>query len=183
MSFQRRLAGFLLHAFYQKYVRLGLAKFLMDKAVIMLSESGRSTRQENDFSSPMQKNNSKSLVLIADDHADSRSMIKMVLEMRGYQVIEAEDGEDAVWMAERNCPNLILMDVTLPHLNGIDAARQIRRFEKLSDVPIVFLTGHAESGFSEAAFAAGAAGYLVKPINLNQLENIVDKNIKQIEEA
>lgn len=144
-----------------------------------LSNSKEFARQEKIFSSPMQTTNSNSLVLIADDHADSRNMLKILFEMRGYRVIEAADGEDAVWMAERSCPNLILMDVELPHLSGLDAARQIQRLDKLSNVPIVFLSAHAGRGFSEAAFAAGATDYLVKPVNLNQLENIVDENLKQ----
>ena len=145
--------------------------------MVTLQKSRETSRQENIFSSP--NRTSKSLVLIADDHGDSRSMVKMLLETRGYRVIEAADGEDAVFVAERNCPNLILMDVTLPHLSGIDAARQIRKIENLSRVPIVFLSGHAEARYSEAAFAAGAADYLVKPVNLDQLGNIVDKNLKQ----
>jgi CheY-like chemotaxis protein len=139
-----------------------------------LNEPGKSV------SLPLTTNGSKPVVLIAEDHADTRSLLKLLLEMRGYSVIEAADGEDAVWAAEKNSPDLILMDITLPHLSGLDAARQIHRFEKLNRVPIVFMSGHAQKGYCDAAFSAGAADYLVKPINLNQLENIIDKHLGQL---
>jgi PleD family two-component response regulator len=150
--------------------------------MVTLQEQRESHRRQKTFSLPNQTDKQQSLVLIADDHGDSREMIKVLLEMRGFRVIEAADGEDAVFMAERNRPNLILMDINLPHLSGLDAARHIRRIENLSRVPIVFLSGHAESRFSDAAFAAGAADYLVKPINLAQLESVVRQNLKRNEE-
>jgi two-component system, cell cycle response regulator DivK len=115
------------------------------------------------------------LVLLADDDPDTRFLFRTVLEMRGYCVIEAADGEETVGAAQSACPDLILMDGSLPRLSGLEAARQIRRSEHIGHVPIVFISGHARAAFIEEAREAGCDEYLVKPLDLAQLEDVLEK--------
>jgi two-component system cell cycle response regulator DivK len=115
------------------------------------------------------------LVLVADDHEDTRLLYRTVLEVRGYGVIEAADGEETVCTAESVRPDLILMDGSLPRLNGVDAARQIRRSGHIGHVPIVFISGHAGAAFIALAREAGCDEYFVKPFDLSQLEDVLEK--------
>ena len=115
------------------------------------------------------------LVLVADDDADTRLLFRTVLEMRGYCVIEAADGEETVGGAESARPDLILMDGSLPLLSGLEATRRIRASAHIGGVPIVFISGHAGPTFVALARAAGCDEYLVKPFDLPQLEDILKK--------
>jgi CheY-like chemotaxis protein len=114
------------------------------------------------------------LVLVADD-PDTRLLFRTVLEMRGYCVIEAADGEETVSAAVSARPDLILMDGSLPRLSGIEAARQIRRCGHIGHVPIVFISGHAGAPFIEQAHEAGCDEYFVKPFDLVQLKDVLEK--------
>src|SRR5215211_5571104 len=109
------------------------------------------------------------LVLVADDHEDTRLLFRAVLEVRGYGVIEAADGEETVRTAENERPDLILMDGSLPRLSGVDATRRIRESDHIGHVPIVFISGHAGAAFLALAREAGCDEYLVKPFELTQL--------------
>ena len=115
------------------------------------------------------------LVLVADDDPDTRLLFRTVLEMRGYCVIEAADGEETVGAAESARPDLVLMDGSLPRLSGPEAARQIRQSGHIGHVPIVFISGHAGAAFIEQAREAGCDGYLVKPFDLVELEGVLEK--------
>jgi CheY-like chemotaxis protein len=115
------------------------------------------------------------LVLVADDDPDTRLLFRTVLEIRGYCVTEAADGEEIVRAAESARPDLILMDGSLPRQSGFDAARQIRRFGHMDGVPIVFISGHAGRTFIALAREAGCDEYLVKPFDLAQLEDVLEK--------
>ena len=115
------------------------------------------------------------LVLVADDHEDTRLLFRTVLEIRGYSVIEAADGEETVRTAERARPDLILMDGSLPRLSGVDATRRIRRSDRIGHVPIVFISGHASATSLSLAREAGCDEYLVKPFELDQLEHVLEK--------
>ena len=95
------------------------------------------------------------LILIVEDHEDTRLMLRILLEMRGMWVVEAQDGEAGVRAAEEIHPDLILMDLTLPTLDGLAAMRLIRERETLRQVPVVITSGHAHPKLQEAAFAAG----------------------------
>ena len=105
-------------------------------------------------------------------------MLKTMLEKRGLSVMEAEDGESAIELAEKLHPKLILMDAGLPRVDGLAATRRIRAADGVdgaSKVPIVFLSGHAEPVTQEAARAAGCDAFLVKPIDLDQLVNVLER--------
>lgn len=115
------------------------------------------------------------LVLVADDHEDTRLLFRTVLEVRGYRVIEAADGEETVRTAESARPDLILMDGSLPRLSGVDATRRIRASNHIGHVPIVFISGHTGAAFLALAREAGCDEYLVKPFDLAQLDDLLEK--------
>ncbi|MCA1555925.1 MAG: response regulator [Acidobacteria bacterium] len=115
------------------------------------------------------------LVLVAEDHDDTRLMFRTMLEIQGYRVIEAADGEQAVHLAESARPDLILIDGRLPRLDGFAATRRIRELGHVGRVPIVFVSGHAEPAFLSLAREAGCDEYFVKPFSLNQLGGLLEK--------
>jgi two-component system cell cycle response regulator DivK len=120
------------------------------------------------------------LVLIVEDHEDTRFMLRKVLEMRGVvSVVEAENGEAATALAESLRPDLILMDGTLPLLDGFAATRRIRELASGRDVPIVFLSGHAQPDFEARAFAAGCTDYLVKPFPIGELDRVLERHLSR----
>jgi CheY-like chemotaxis protein len=121
--------------------------------------------------------NVKPLVLVVEDHDDTRFMLAYLLDMRGCQVAIAEDGEMAVRMAESQRPDLILMDASLPRLDGLAATRRIRELAALQDVPIVFLSGHAQPSFRARVLETGGNDFLVKPFQLEQLERVLERHL------
>jgi two-component system cell cycle response regulator DivK len=114
-------------------------------------------------------------VLVVEDFDETRLMIKMSLNMRGYRVVEAVNGQEAVEMARREHPNLILMDLSLPVLDGFAATRRIREDAALRDVPIVAVTAHATAEYRNKAQAAGCDEYVTKPINFDQLGTLLKR--------
>ena len=119
------------------------------------------------------------LVLVVDDHEDTRDLLRYVFETHGYQVVEATDGEEAVCLAETCCPDAIVMDSTLRQLDGFEATRRIRNLPTVSNVPIVFLSGHAQATAREQALASGANDYLVKPVCIDTLETSIDRLLEK----
>jgi CheY-like chemotaxis protein len=115
------------------------------------------------------------LVLVTDDHEDTRFLLSTILELSGCAVIEAVDGEEAVRLAESAGPDLILMDASLPRVDGIAATRRIRQMGQTGRVPIVFVSGRAEPAFSVVAREAGCDEYLVKPLDMKQLRGVIEK--------
>lgn len=110
-------------------------------------------------------------VLVVEDSADIRMMMRILLEMDGYRVIEAADGLSAVELAVTARPALIMMDLNLPLMDGLAATGRIR--EQLPDVPIVVLSGHAGDDYRSAAFKVGCTDYLLKPLDFKLLEVIL----------
>lgn len=102
-------------------------------------------------------------------------MMRRLLEMSGYQVLEAINGEEAVEIAKREHPHLILMDLSLPLLDGLAATRRIRQEAELRDVPIVAVSAHDTADFHADALAAGCNDYVTKPIDFDQLEALLGK--------
>lgn len=121
------------------------------------------------------RENSVRTILLVEDFEDSRFMMRRLLEMGGYRVVEATNGREAVEFAESECPDLILMDLSLPELDGLSATKLIREIEKLCDVPIVALTGHDTGEFHSQALAAGCNEYVTKPVDFDHLENVVQR--------
>lgn len=116
-------------------------------------------------------------VLVAEDHEDTRLMLRVLLERRGLSVFEAGDGCEAVDAAERERPDLILMDGSLPLLDGVAATRRLRDMPALSAVPIVFLSGHAGPQYRRAALAAGCDEYVVKPFDVELLDTVLTRHL------
>jgi CheY-like chemotaxis protein len=108
-------------------------------------------------------------VLVVDDKATSRELIRTVLESTGYTVAEAGDGQEAVRVAQRVEPDLILLDLQMPALDGFGALEQLRADPRFADLPIVALTASAMQGDREKALAAGFTSYLSKPVTLTTL--------------
>jgi two-component system, cell cycle response regulator DivK len=118
-------------------------------------------------------------VLVVEDFEDNRFMMRRLLEMSGYRVIEAVNGQEAVEKAQSEHPDLILMDLSLPHLDGLAATRRIRQQDGLSRVPIVAVSAHDTADFHADALAAGCNEYVTKPIDFDQLENLLNRLVPQ----
>lgn len=121
-------------------------------------------------------NGSDSLtVMVVEDFEDNRFMMRRLLEMSGYRVLEAVNGEEAVELAQRERPGLILMDLSLPQLDGLAATRRIRQHPELREVPIVAVSAHDTADFHADALAAGCNDYVTKPIDFDQLEALLGR--------
>jgi CheY-like chemotaxis protein len=108
-------------------------------------------------------------ILLVEDNEMNRDMLSRRLERRGYQVVIAVDGEQGVVMAQSEAPDLILMDLSLPTLDGLEAARQLKAAPETQAIPIIALTAHAMVGDREKAIEAGCDDYDTKPIELPRL--------------
>lgn len=106
-------------------------------------------------------------ILLAEDHLDSREALCALLEAFGFQVIPAVNGAEAVELARKDPPDLVLMDIMMPEVDGFEATRQLRDFPETRDIPIITLT--AMEGAQTEALEAGADDFLAKPINSGQL--------------
>ena len=122
-------------------------------------------------------------ILLVEDNEMNRDMLSRRLERRGYQVVIAVDGEQGVAMAQLEAPDLILLDMSLPVLNGWEAARQIKAEAETHAIPIIGLTAHAMVGDREKAIEAGCDDYDTKPIELprllDKIQNILGKETAQ----
>jgi CheY-like chemotaxis protein len=113
-------------------------------------------------------------VLVAEDSADTRAVLRRALASYGYRVVEAADGGEAVEMALRECPDLVVMGLNMPVMDGLAATERIRELkDRCGDVPVVAVTAFDTYGMREAAFEAGCNAYLLKPLVLDELESVV----------
>ncbi len=117
----------------------------------------------------------KKLFLVVEDFEDSRFMMRRLLEMAGYSVVEASDGEQAVQMAVESRPALILMDLSLPKLDGLAATRQIRQKRGFKRIPIVAVSAHDSPQSRTEALEAGCNEYVTKPIDFDSLNEILHR--------
>ena len=109
------------------------------------------------------------LILVVEDQEDNRRIMRDLLTSVGYEVIEAVTGEDGVATAETQLPDLILMDIQLPGLDGYEATRQIKANPDLEHIPIIVVTSYALSGDDVKAFEAGCNAYVSKPFSPREL--------------
>jgi two-component system cell cycle response regulator DivK len=112
-------------------------------------------------------------VLLVEDTEDNRFMMRRLLEMTGYEVIEARNGEEAVISAQTELPDLILMDLSLPVIDGLAATRLIREVPALKKTPIITVSAHDTQDFQSEALRAGSDGYITKPIDYTELEELI----------
>jgi len=123
----------------------------------------------------IEQNGAAQTILVVEDFEDNRFMMRRLLEMSGYRVVEAVNGEQAVESAESEQPDLILMDLSLPKLDGLAATRRIRNQGGAKRVPIVAVSAHDTTDFHADALAAGCDEYVTKPIDFSQLEEILKR--------
>ena len=114
-------------------------------------------------------------ILVVDDNADNRDLTQILLESEGFEVRMAEDAAQALGMLGTYRPNLILMDVQLPGMDGLELTRRLRRDPSLQGVIIVALSAYAMAAEKENARAAGCDGYITKPINTRTFANAVQQ--------
>lgn len=126
-------------------------------------------------SEAMEMRSEPTTVLLVEDTEDNRQMMKRLLEMSGYRVVEAVNGREAVALADQEKPQIILMDLSLPFIDGLAATRQIRKLPELSHVPIIAVSAHDTADFHSEALAAGCNAYITKPINYPELEEAVNR--------
>lgn len=117
-------------------------------------------------------------VLVVEDNPVNMILIKLVLTKHGYEAIEAVSGEEGIEKAASEHPDIIIMDIQLPGIDGIETTRQIRQIESMKKVPIIAMTSYAMSGDRETIMNAGCNGYFEKPINpltvIKDMETIID---------
>jgi two-component system cell cycle response regulator DivK len=121
------------------------------------------------------RQNTPPTIMVVEDFEDNRFMMRRLLEMSGYRVLEAVNGEEAVILARSERPGLILMDLSLPQLDGLAATRRIRQHAELRNVPIVAVSAHDTADFHADALAAGCNDYVTKPIDFDQLEELLNR--------
>lgn len=125
----------------------------------------------------MADNTEARTVLVADDNDDTRRVVRWMLEQKGYAVIEAADGRQAVTAAISHRPDLILMDLVMPVVDGFEAVRQVREHEALRGVPVVAMTGRDAAASRDRAEDMGFNQYLSKPLDFLRLNVVIEKLI------
>ena len=123
-------------------------------------------------------NNGQRTILVVDDFDDTRLLLRTWLQKKGYHVVEAENGNQAVAEAESLQPDLIIMDVEMPELDGLSATRKIRTLENSKDVPIVVVSAYAADQFRDDALAAGCNEYVSTPFEPDVLEKVIESLLK-----
>lgn len=113
---------------------------------------------------PMER--AKKKILVVDDNADSRELVMKILKNKNYLLSDAIDGEDALNKINADKPDLILMDLSMPKMDGYELTRKLKSQKNFRDIIIIALTAHAMKGDKEKALASGCLGYITKPINV-----------------
>ena len=114
-------------------------------------------------------------ILYVEDNFQNKRLVRKILSARGFEVLEADDGLTGVEIANREVPDLILMDISLPGIDGVEATRRIKAYPETATIPIVALTANAMRGDRERFLAAGCDDYLPKPISTTDLINMIGK--------
>lgn len=114
-------------------------------------------------------------ILVADDKPTGRELVRTVLENRGYEIYEASDGIEALDSAHRNHPDLIILDLHMPGLDGFGVIKELRLDAHFATTPVVALTASAMQGDRQRALSAGFTGYITKPVSLKALRAEVER--------
>jgi len=117
--------------------------------------------------------NGRSLVLIADDDADILLLVKAVLERSGHEVVAASDGAEALASVRARKPDLVVLDIAMPEVDGLEVLRRLRADPTTSELPVVLLSARAQEADVERGFAIGASAYLKKPFSPRELSEHV----------
>src|SRR5258705_5503793 len=114
------------------------------------------------------------LILVIEDNEKNRKLVRDVLTFKGYTIVEAETGEEGVRLAKERLPKLILMDIQLPGIDGIEALRQIRAYDATRAIPIVAVTASAMDRDRQQIMAAGVDAYQSKPLKLKEVIDVLE---------
>ncbi len=129
---------------------------------------------------------SKIKILVADDEPDISKLIQFTLERRGHEIILAENGQDALDLAKKECPDLILLDVIMPIINGYEVCKLLREDPKTKNIPIIMLSGKTQKTEIEHGIELGAHSYICKPFSPKEfadtVENILNKEKRPLAE-
>lgn len=117
-------------------------------------------------------------ILIVDDEKDLVQTLKTLFETKGYIVIAAYDGKEALQKTQKEMPDLILLDVLMPHLNGYQVCRKLKKDNQYKHIPIVMSTAKAQESDHFWGIESGADDYVTKPFDLEKLLSVVEKNLK-----
>jgi CheY-like chemotaxis protein len=109
------------------------------------------------------------IILVIEDYTDSRTLLSSLLRAKGYKVVEARDGKEGLLQASRITPDLILMDLAMPEMDGVEATRQLRLRHTLSRTPIFVISAYATADVKQDAIAAGCAEVFLKPLEIEKL--------------
>jgi len=126
-----------------------------------------------------QNSNVVKKIFIVEDNPDSRELVVKILKAKGYGIIQAVDGEEALQKLKEQRPDLILMDISIPKIDGYEVTRRIKEDDGLKDVPVIALTAHAMKGDKEKALEAGCDGYIAKPFSVRELPILIESFLKK----
>ena len=153
--------------------------FSLDLPCLMMTDSPLPSSSAMSLD-PVFPNPDAPLILLAEDHPSNVITIESYLEAKGYRLIVAENGQEAIALAQTEKPDLILMDIQMPVLDGLSAIRQLRQDPAFQTLPIIALTALAMAGDQEKCLQAGANDYLSKPVRLRELVECIQKWLKKI---
>ncbi len=117
-------------------------------------------------------------ILVVEDNPDNSDLVVDLLSTRGHTVTQARDGREGIAMARAQCPDLILMDISLPVMDGFAATKELKADPALKRVPVIALTAHAMAGDENRALAAGCNGYVTKPIDVKTFAQKIEAFMK-----
>jgi CheY-like chemotaxis protein len=120
-------------------------------------------------------------ILVVEDNPQNMKVVLMTLKPHGYTLLQATDGEEALKVAVSDNPDLIIMDVQIPKMDGLEVTRKLRQMPSFSHVPVIAVTAYAMKGDEEKAMEAGCSVYLPKPINTRQLPEMVAEILQKQE--
>jgi two-component system chemotaxis response regulator CheY len=118
------------------------------------------------------------VIMTADDSASVRQMVSFTLKQAGYEVIEAVDGQDAVDKLDKNPVHMLITDLNMPKIDGIDLIRQVRAKSQYKFIPIIMLTTESQDSKKQEGKAVGATGWIVKPFKPDQLLGVIKKVLR-----
>ena len=119
-------------------------------------------------------------ILIVDDNVANRKLARVLVEDMGHEAIFAEDGRDALASVRERRPDLVLMDIQMPVMDGYEAFKRLRGDPELAGIPVIAFTSHAMRGDREKITAAGFDAYLTKPLDFRQFRDVVGKYVKEV---
>lgn len=116
-------------------------------------------------------------ILIIDDNEKNRKLFKVILESHGYETIEADNGKEGIRLARESQHHLVLMDIQMPGMDGIEATKILKSEDETAGIPVIAATSYAMKGDREKFLAAGFTDYVSKPVNVNEFISMIDKYV------